>query len=96
MIIHYGYEDGSGRYYVSINAETCTMCGACITACPQKIITSDLVMIDIDDKQVAVIDDACRKRLRDTCGMCHKDGNVKCVTACTMGAISATWEPKHQ
>lgn len=95
MIIHYGYEDGSGRYYVSIDAEKCTMCGACITACPQKIIKSDLVMIDIDDKLVAVIDDASRKRIKDTCGMCHKDGNVACVLTCNLGAISATWEKKQ-
>jgi ferredoxin len=95
MIIHYGYEDGSGRYYVSIDAEKCTLCGACITACPQKIIESGEVLIDIEDKLVAVIGDAYRKKIRDTCGMCHKAKNVQCVLGCKMGAIAATWEPKR-
>lgn len=95
MIIHYGYEDGSGSYYVSIDAEKCNTCGACIDTCPEKIIKEDLVMIDIEDKRVAVIGDAFRRKIKDTCGMCHKAGNVRCVQACTMGAIATTWEQKH-
>jgi len=95
MIIHYGYEDGSGRYYVSINAEKCNACGACIDTCPEKIIKEDVVMIDIEDKEVAVVDDAFRRRIRDTCGVCHKTGTIRCVEVCTMEAIEATWEQKH-
>jgi ferredoxin len=95
MIIHYGYEDGSGRYYVSINAEKCDACNACIEKCPQRIITIDTVMIDIDDKQVAVINESCRKKIKNTCGECHKEKVIYCAKACSKGAIETTWEQKY-
>ena len=38
MIIHYGYSDGSGEYYVSIDAEKCNGCGKCVEKCPQRVI----------------------------------------------------------
>lgn len=95
MIIHYGYEDGSGRYYVSINAEKCDACNACIEKCPQKIITIDTVMIDIDDKRVAVVDESFRKKIRNTCGECHKQKTIHCVQACSKGAVATTWEQKY-
>jgi len=36
MIIHYGYKDGSGSYYVTIDADKCDACNACIEKCPQE------------------------------------------------------------
>jgi len=95
VIIHYGYEDGSGKYYVSINAEKCDACNACIEKCPQKIIKIDTVMIDIEDKQVAVVHEDHRKKIQYTCGPCHKQKEIHCVKACPKGAIAATWEKKH-
>jgi ferredoxin len=95
MIIHYGYEDGSGRYYVSIDADMCDACNDCIAQCPQKIIKIDTVMIDIDDKEVAVVDDSYRRKIKDTCGACHKQHEIHCIRACTKGAIATTWEQKH-
>jgi ferredoxin len=94
MIIHYGYEDGSGRYYVSIDAEKCDLCNACIEQCPQKVITSGTVMIDIEDKQVAVVDESQRKKLNYACAPCHQEKNIRCVQACKKGAIAATWARK--
>jgi ferredoxin len=43
MIIHYGYADGSGKYYVSIDAEKCDACEICIEKCPQKALKIDTV-----------------------------------------------------
>jgi ferredoxin len=94
MIIHYGYEDGSGRYYVSIDAEKCDACTACIEKCPQKILTIDTVMIDLDDKQVAVVLETQRKKIQYTCASCHQGNGIPCVQACQKGAIAATWEKK--
>jgi ferredoxin len=95
MIIHYGYGDGSGKYYVSIDAEKCDACNACIEKCPQKIIKIDTVMVDIEDKSVAVVDENYRRKIKDTCGACHKMQEINCVKECTKGAIAATWEQKH-
>ncbi len=95
MIIHYGYTDASGKYYVSIDAEKCDLCNACIEQCPQKILKSDEVMIDIEDKEVAVVDDAYRKKLQYTCAACHQgNDDVPCVAACEKGAVATSWEKK--
>jgi ferredoxin len=51
MIIHYGYADASGKYYVSIDAEKCDGCNSCIERCPEKALKIDTVMVDLDDKQ---------------------------------------------
>ncbi|MBN2567804.1 MAG: 4Fe-4S binding protein [Deltaproteobacteria bacterium] len=94
MIIHYGYEDGSGRYYVSIDAEKCDACNACIEKCPQKVLKIDTVMLDLEDKQVAVADDTQRKKIRYLCASCHQSKEILCIRACGKGAITATWEKK--
>lgn len=92
MIIHYGYKDGSGSYYVSIDAQKCDACNVCIEKCPENVLTIDTVMIDIDDKQVAVVDEAQKKKLQYLCASCHEGKEVPCVGACEKGAITATWE----
>ncbi len=97
MIIHYGYTDGSGRYYVTIDAEKCDACNACIEKCPQNVLTLDTIMIDLDDKEVAVVDDAQRKKLQYSCATCHQENQaneILCVQACEKGAITTTWEKK--
>jgi ferredoxin len=95
MIIHYGYEDGSGRYYVSIDAEKCDACRICIENCPQKALKLDMVMLDLDDKHVAVVHEDHRKKIQYTCGTCHKQKAVHCIRACKKGAIATTWEKKN-
>ena len=95
MIIHYGYKDGSGSYYVSINAEKCDACYTCIEKCPEQILKIDTVLVDLDDKQVAVVDEASRNKLQYICATCHKQNQVTempCSCACKKGAISTTWE----
>jgi Fe-S-cluster-containing hydrogenase component 2 len=94
MIIHYGYSDGSGKFYVSIDAEKCDACKNCIEKCPQKIFTLDTVMIDIDDKLVAVVEEEQRKKIKYTCAACHQAKELHCVRACEKGAIAATWQKK--
>jgi ferredoxin len=93
MITHYGYTDGSGKFYVSIDAEKCNGCRSCIEVCPSAILAIDTVMIDIDDKDVAVVLETQRKKLKYTCAACHQENKIPCVAACKEGAIVATWEP---
>jgi len=94
MIIHYGYEDGSGKYYVSIDAEKCDACAVCMEKCPEKILTTDTVFIDLEDKRVAVVHEMQRKKIRYACASCHEGKQVRCVQACEKGAIATAWEMK--
>jgi Fe-S-cluster-containing hydrogenase component 2 len=94
MITHFGYTDGSGKYYVSIDDEKCDGCKSCLEVCPQKILAIDTVMVDLDDKEVAVVQEAQRKKIKYTCALCHQGKEIPCVVTCKKGAIAATWETK--
>ena len=94
MIVHYGYEDGSGKYYVSIDAEKCNSCSVCIEKCPQKILALENVLIDLDFKDAAAVHESHRKKIKYTCAPCHEGKEIPCVKACEKGAIVATWQKK--
>jgi ferredoxin len=94
MVVHYGYEDASGKYYVSIDAEKCDACKICIEKCPENMLTIDMVMLDLDDKAVAVVHEAYRKKIQYTCAACHQKKAIHCAQSCKKGAIAATWEKK--
>ena len=34
MLANYGYSDGSGNYFITIDTEKCNRCGDCVAACP--------------------------------------------------------------
>ena len=69
MIANYGYEDGSGFYYITIDGDVCARCSdhGCMNACPQGVYVIE--MDDYDDL-VAVVAEAARKRLRELCSVC--------------------------
>lgn len=94
MIANYGYKDGSGEYYISIDTDKCISCEAdraCVTACPKGMF--EIITDDYDD-QVAAIKQAFRRSLAFDCAECKPAGgytSLPCVTACTPGAIKHSW-----
>jgi ferredoxin len=97
MIANYGYEDGSGFYYVSIDGDVCARCAhhACVTACPQGVYAIE--MDDYDD-MVAVVSEVARKRLRELCSFCKgqngssgAERKLLCTAACPEGALRHSW-----
>ena len=50
MLSNYGYEDGSGNYYITIDTDKCSECGEkpCLQACPEGIFQTELD--DYDDE----------------------------------------------
>lgn len=93
---HYGYEDGSGAYFITIDTDRCDGCGACLTACPARVF--EVMEEDPNDPlregAVAVVAEAMRRRLKYACGPCKPPGNPcepPCVTACGPGALSHAW-----
>jgi ferredoxin len=93
LIAHYGYRDGSGEYYITIDTDRCIECEGrwCVAACPE-----DLFVIEIDDydDEVATILESARKSLRERCTDCKAPGApapVPCVAACRPDAVSHSW-----
>ena len=51
MIANYGYKDGSGEYYISINTDLCINCEAqraCLKVCPKEMF--ETITDDYDDE----------------------------------------------
>ena len=91
MISHFGYRDASGAYYVSVDSERCTGCGACVTACPQQAVEVVRTMVDIDERDVAQVKESCRRRLAEVCGVCASARRFACAAACVPNAIRVQW-----
>ncbi len=75
MIANYGYEDGSGFYYITIDTDVCVDCAehGCTKACPGQVFAIE--MDDYDDL-VAVVAESSRKRLRELCSVCKGQNGV--------------------
>lgn len=91
MLANYGYMDGSGEYFITIDTERCRGCGDCVTACPAglfEIITDDY------DEQVAWVKEEHRKSIKYLCAPCKPTtgrGSLPCQEACEPDAIAHSW-----
>jgi len=97
MISNYGYEDGTGFYYITIDGGLCASCGehSCVRACPQGVYALE---VDDYDDLVAVVSEDARKRLRELCAPCKgrnggggTERDLPCTLACPRGAIRHSW-----
>ncbi len=93
MKANYGYFDGSGEFYITINTYLCVRCTEhwCVAACPVGLF--EIIVDDYDDK-VAAIKQTHRKKIKYDCAPCKPvSGRVPlpCVQACTPCAISHSW-----
>ena len=95
-ITHYGYSDGSGEYYIIIDAEKCNGCGECIQKCPQNVLKMETAFIDLEDKMVAAVTEEQRKKIRYTCSPCKPERDTApCVQACDQKALKLAWNIKE-
>lgn len=94
MIIHYGYTDGSGEYYIVVDTDKCNGCGKCMQQCPQHALEMVTEFVDLEDKTVPAVTEGNRKKIRYTCAQCEPQHNkTPCVLACENKAISCIWKP---
>jgi Fe-S-cluster-containing hydrogenase component 2 len=92
--VHYGYIDGSGEYFISIDTDKCNSCQKCIKQCPKNALELVTEFIDLEDKTVAAVSEQHRKKIRYTCAECKPQENKPpCVLACQQGAICCVWKP---
>ena len=90
-VANYGYADGSGEYYVSIDSGKCNACGDCLPACPMHIFK-----VEEDDygDMVVVVKEEHRKSLKYVCAPCKPTSGARdlpCQRACKPGAIIHSW-----
>ena len=93
MKANYGFMDGSGEFYITIDTDLCIECSerSCVAACPVGMFE---IMIDDYDDEVAAIKEANRKKIKYDCGPCKPVTDrppLPCVEACTPGAVTHSW-----
>jgi len=87
MIANYGYKDGSGDWFISIDTDKCAKCEdkPCVEACPRDMFY--VFTDDWDDEVVGVVEEK-RKKVKFECMPCTKLEVRPCVKACKPGAIT--------
>jgi Fe-S-cluster-containing hydrogenase component 2 len=92
MKAHYGYEDGSGRYYITVDTDLCDGCEQCVKLCPSGV----LAMVEedpVEERMVAAVAAAHGKKIKYSCAPCKATGHgaLPCVAACPPRAIVHSW-----
>jgi len=91
MIANYGYKDGSGEYFITIDTDKCNGCGKCVEVCPASVL--EIITNDYDEV-VAEVKDDHRKKIKYSCALCKPMTGRKelpCVASCEPKAISHSW-----
>jgi ferredoxin len=95
MLANYGYSDGSGEFYITVDTDRCDGCGDCVPACPAAVLVVQEDDNDpLRDEPVAAVAVAHRKKLKDSCVRCKPDRDrppLPCVAACPVTAVSHSW-----
>lgn len=95
MIANFGYEDGSGKYYIILDTDKCDGCGKCVEACPYNVLeVADNPFDPVEGGQIVIVTEAERKKIKYACMPCKPtSGRVElpCVLACPYQAISHSW-----
>jgi ferredoxin len=89
--IHYGYTDGTGSYFITIETSRCDGCGECIPVCPSAVFK---LARDDYGQQKAKVKEEARKKLAFLCPGFHSCGSTlktNCHSVCPKDAINHTW-----
>ncbi|MEW6185759.1 MAG: ferredoxin family protein [Thermodesulfobacteriota bacterium] len=96
MLAHYGYTDGSGDFYITIDTDKCNGCGDCVRVCPGRV----LEILDQDPNDplreipVVAVRDSLRNKIKHTCSLCKPESEhspLPCLEACKTKAVAHSW-----
>ena len=91
---NYGYKDGSGEFFITIDTDSCNSCSKCVEACPEGVLEMAENELDpLGDEIIAIVTEEHRKKIKYSCAPCKGDKTkvLPCVNACEQGAISHSW-----
>jgi predicted CoA-substrate-specific enzyme activase len=89
--IQYGYSDGTGEYFITIDYSLCDGCGECAAQCPTGIFIMEK---DGVSQPRAVVSEGSRKKLALLCpglAACPIGNGNNCQSICRTKAISHSW-----
>jgi Fe-S-cluster-containing hydrogenase component 2 len=95
MLANYGYADGAGDFFITVDTDRCDGCGRCVPACPARVFAVGEDDNDpLRDTPVAAVTIDRRRQLKAACAACKPDGArppLPCVAACTCDALAHSW-----
>ena len=95
MIANFGYKDGSGEFFITIDTNKCNGCGDCIPVCPESVLEIRENDFDpLSGDEMAAVKDEHRKKIKYSCAPCKSADNTgmePCIAVCEMKAITHSW-----
>jgi predicted CoA-substrate-specific enzyme activase len=91
MKVQYGYSDGTGEYFITIDYNLCDGCGECAAQCPAGIFAMEK---DGVSRPRAVVNEESRKKLAILCpgvSACPLGEGTNCQSICRANAITHSW-----
>jgi predicted CoA-substrate-specific enzyme activase len=91
MKVQYGYTDGTGDYFITVDTELCDGCEKCVEACPSGILTMDK---DGRGQPKVKVKEEVRKKLGFMCPgikACQQNNELNCQSVCSKNAIGHSW-----
>jgi ferredoxin len=97
MLANYGYKDGSGEFFITIDTDKCDGCGECVQVCPAGVLIMVEDEFDLDaEHDVAAVAPEHSKKIKYSCAPCkpsagYSIAELPCVRACPPRAIDHSW-----